>query len=78
MQTSTTTARTPAMPYAAVGRMHNETFSVGAPSPLAGVVSTFNAGSFLKRPSRTQLTDEQRLSDAELGEAIFRFVFQRY
>lgn len=77
MQTSNLTARTPAMPYAAVGRMHRESSLAGPSSPLAGVVA-FNAGSFLKRPTATQHTTAQRISDAELGEAIFRFVFQRY
>jgi hypothetical protein len=45
-----------------------------APSPLAGVASPWDAGTFLKE---TQ-THARTLSDSELGEAIFRFVFQRY
>ena len=56
-------ARTPRRSPAAIG-----------PSPLAGVASPWDAGTFLKG---TQ-TDARTLSDSELGAAIFRFVFQRY
>jgi hypothetical protein len=55
-----------------MGRRYRQSLLADVSSPLAGAGTPWRAGTFLK--------DEHpaRLSDAELGAAIFRFVFERH
>jgi len=64
-----------AYPNEVVGRSYQHFFRENIPAPLAGAKSPKRAGRFFKSEAAR---DTSAQNEAELGAAIFRFVFLRY
>jgi len=64
-----------AYPQDIVGRSYQHFFPENIPAPLAGAQSPKRAGRFFKNEA---VREDALRNEAELGDAIFRFVFLRY
>jgi hypothetical protein len=77
MSTLSSTERTSRSFQGVIGRSYQPLVRATRPAPLAGVASPWHAGTFLDSDDVAGVEHKGK-TDAELGEAIFRFVFERY
>jgi hypothetical protein len=77
MSTLSSTERTSRVFQDVIGRSYQPLMRTHRPAPLAGVASPWHAGSFSDADGLARVKHKGK-TDAELGEAIFRFVFERY